>query len=74
MRDSGQRNGYTFVMWSACDDFAQVRHEALLSAIELGFGWVMSHNQALDAFENGLAEVKLEKKILVDKRWNNLGL
>ena len=52
-------------MRNACGDFAQVRHEALLWAIEFGFGNVVSHNQALDAFNNGQAEVTLEKGYLL---------
>ena len=52
-------------MGNACGNFAQVRHEALLSAIEFGFGRVTSHNQALDAFNKGQAEVTLEKRYLL---------
>ena len=50
---------------NACGDFAQVRHEALLLANEFGFGRVTSHNQTLDGFNNGQAEVALEKRYLL---------
>ncbi len=56
-RDSGQRDYRTFVVRDACGDFAQDRHDASLSAIEFGFGRVISHNQALDAFGAGEADL-----------------
>ena len=52
-------------MRSACGDLVKVCHEATLLAIELGFGQVTSHDQSLDAFKNGQAEVKLEKRYLL---------
>ena len=56
-RDSGQRDYRTFVVRDACGDFAQDRHDASLSAIEFGFGRVISHNQALKAFSEGQADL-----------------
>ena len=56
-RDSGQRDYRTFVVRDACGDFAQDRHDASLSAIEFGFGRVISHNQALNAFSEGQADL-----------------
>ena len=56
-RDAGQRDYRTFVERDACGDFARERHDASLAAIEFGFGRVISHNQALDAFSAGKADL-----------------
>ena len=57
VRDAGQRDYRTFVVRDACGDFSEARHQASLEAIAFGFARVISHNEALSAFEAGRADL-----------------
>ena len=57
VRDSGQRDYRTFVVRDACGDFSIDRHTASLKAIDFGFGRVIGHNDALNAFSTGQVDL-----------------